>query len=68
MSLADKLRAMRDEPADRDLLEYFGIVPGDPFQITAKSLTVGDETLSLEEARRAMNGEPPPRRVVIGDL
>jgi hypothetical protein len=74
MSLIDKLRDMQAESPDRDLLEYFGIEPGAPFAVTKDGLTVGDETISLADARLALTGGPipqspaPRRTVAIGDL
>jgi hypothetical protein len=68
MNLLDKIRAMQNEPDDRDLLEFFGIAGGD-LKITAETLTVGTETVSLADARRALHEhEPPGRTVAIGDL
>lgn len=70
MALLDKLRALRDEPADRDLADFLGAVP----TWNRESVTVGDETVPMVEARAAVLGgpieqTPEPRRVVtIGDL
>lgn len=70
MTLLDQIARMRYEPDDRDLLEFFGIKPGDPLQITGDGVTVGTETVSLADARRALLGppSPPARTVEIADL
>jgi hypothetical protein len=72
--LIDKLRAIHDEPADRDLLEFFGVDP-DQFHWARDRVTVGGETVTMAEARAAVLGGPiassgssPRRTVAIGDL
>ena len=68
MSLLDKIAAMQNEPDNRDLLEYFGVV-GSEFVIADGMVTVGPETVSLEDACRALyRPTEPVRTVVIGDL
>lgn len=57
MALLDKLRDIYAQPADRDLLAYFGVA-GDQLRWDEKTLTVGDETVTIEAARRAMFGGP----------
>jgi hypothetical protein len=71
MNLLDKIRRLADEPADRDLLEYFGVAP-DAFKLGAGTLTVAGESVSLTDARDAVFGpipqSQPQRTVAIKDL
>ena len=68
MSLVDKLRALRNLPDDTDLLVILGKSPECRVMVSARDITIGDETISLADARRAMADNPPARQVVIGDL
>lgn len=74
MSLIDKLRDVASYPPETDVLAFLGWQPGDPFKVTRDGLTVGAETVPLDEARLALAGGPVPqaplplRRVTIGDL
>jgi hypothetical protein len=73
MSLIDKLYAASALPPETDLLDFLGYREGDPFVISRNGLTVGGETVPIDEARLALAGGPipasdPRRSVVIGDL
>lgn len=74
MALLDKLRDIYAQPADADLLNYFGIDASEPLRWDARTLTVGNETVTIEAARRAMFGvvvptnPDTPRAVRIEDL
>ena len=70
-TLLEKLRRLREQPADGDVLEYFGIKPGEPFQWDRDRLVVGNETVTMDQVREAMGPAPDPaqsRRIVIADL
>lgn len=69
MALLDKLRALRDAPADMDLAKALGGIPA----WGKDSLTLGGETVPMSEARAALVDPipqtPEPKRIVtIGDL
>lgn len=74
MSLVDKIRALRDAPADGDLVEFFGLRPGDRLYWSDSELTVGTDTLPMAEVLAVLRGRPipqtpqPRRTVAIGDL
>ncbi len=74
MGLLEKLRDIRSQPADGDLLAYLGVASPDQLQFDKDGLTVGGVTLPMREVRLAMNGgripqTPEPRRnILIGDL
>ncbi len=72
MSLLDKLRDIRSQPADGDLLDFLG-VQADALSWSDTALTVGGETVPMAAVRLAMSGGPipqtdRPRSINIGDL
>lgn len=74
MALLDKLRSMAAADPNANLLEFLGVGKGGRFQIDAKTMTVGDETVTLAEAKLAIQGGPivmtpaARRTVEIADL
>ncbi len=69
MGVLEKLRHATTADDSRDLSEFFGVSP-DALRFDRGTITVGDETITLEEARDAIRGSvsQPVRRIHIGDL
>jgi hypothetical protein len=79
VTLYERLRALAAAPAGADLAELLGVEPGE-VRFAGDGLTVGGETVSLADCRRALAAGDPPkgdrllgppaggRRVEIGDL
>lgn len=69
MGLLDELRNIRHADADRNFLELLGLPPGTRLVWDKDTLTIGDETVQLEDARRALTGDSSPgNRIRIEDL
>lgn len=55
MKLVDRLRLLAAADPRGDLLEFLGVGRGE-FQIDQDTITVGDETISLADAKAAIFG------------
>lgn len=69
MTLLDRLAALADAAPDTDLAAALGVGPGG-LRVGRDGLTVGAETVSLDDCRRALAGGPRPAagRIRIEDL
>lgn len=53
-SIIDKLRTARPEDMGRDVLEFFGLKPGERLDWNADNLNIGDESVSMAEVISAI--------------
>lgn len=72
MTLADRLAAIRDAPAEAELAEVLGVDPA-AIALEADRLTVAGESITYAEAWRILNGVDQAggvggRSVTIRDL